>query len=557
MNLLPELLSGTAVLLAGAAFLRSLRGGAVSAPAEDSRLAEAIESMGRELGEVRRAVEEGTKPLEGLREIEQGQSGIRRVLEENGQLLTAIPDRLDSVLQARTPSVSADAERVRSEVSASVERLLEGVSAIGQATRDSLGRLENSAGSILGAVQELSSARMEAVSGLRDLGGKLDRSAEDARETARHLESLCGSSSAVVEGLASLSSIQQAQTTHLASLCEGDSRREEMMKTLGHGLDLIVAGLRETVEKSFSAFASDLREQLDPGASSNPSPELEKILEQLQDTRGALLERLDHAAHASSDASEILRSHLAETQQGNGRLEALVQGVGQISAVVTTSETLLEAVLELPRRTAEEIAARPVPAPELEELAIAVRDAGALRGDSVRAVADAVSRVSERLEEHSEGGRRAQEDAAQRLASAMSSLEEISQGISASLAPLGQALQGHGEAVLPMVQALEATRTHLEEAAVTLRTNQAEFASSVAVFTGSARELATGLGAFAREGAEEGALDPAASQAALLEALERLLSSFAESLRTTLAEADLRHREAIVELASRLPGSTT
>lgn len=191
--------------------------------------------------------------------------------------------------------------------------------------------------------------------------------------------------------------------------------------------------------------------------------------------------------------------------------------------------------------------------PELEELAVAVRDAGGMRGDAVRSMADAVSRVSDRLDASADEGRVAREDAANRLSQSLSALEAVVGGVREALLPLGDALRGHGEAVIPVVKSLETAQDRLEEAAVSLRANQVEFAASVGVFSSAAQDLSTGLGAFAREGAADAAHDPAAVQQALLESIERLLVGFTESLRSALAEADVRHREALVEIASRLP----
>lgn len=260
-----------------------------------------------------------------------------------------------------------------------------------------------------------------------------------------------------------------------------------------------------------------------------------------------------HLAPIASDV-EIARETLGALRSG------AAEGATQQEKILASAESLAaiagqirEALAALPARTAEEIAARPSPAPELEELAVAVRDAGALRGDSVRSIADAVSRVSDRLEASAEEGRAAREDAADRLGRSLATLEAVVGNVREALLPLADALKGHGDAVLPVANGLDSAQQRFEEAAVSLRANQVEFAASVGVFTHAAQDLSTGLGAFAREGAEDAVRDPAAVQQALLESLERLLGGFAESLRAALAESDLRHREALVEIAARLP----
>jgi len=258
-------------------------------------------------------------------------------------------------------------------------------------------------------------------------------------------------------------------------------------------------------------------------------------------------------------AAESLRESLVSTIESlRADLATLPVRIAEEIAARPTSEPELQALRSdlaaLPARIAQEVAARPTPAPELEELAAAVRDSGHLRGDVAEQVAHAVSSVSRELADAAAQARQDREAAASTLDAAMVRLEALIAHVGAALEPLESALSGHGETVRPLAQALEAARTQLEEAGGTQRANQVEFSASVDVFTRAAQELSSGLSAFAREGDREGAEDPRKAQAALLEALERILSGFSESLRELLSESDLRTRETLAELAARMPG---
>ncbi len=263
---------------------------------------------------------------------------------------------------------------------------------------------------------------------------------------------------------------------------------------------------------------------------------------------------------------------LADVQGTSGDDDRVVDGIAslgqELSNVAKAAEAASLPVLEslgslsrdlraslaaLPVQIAEASAAHARPMPELEELAIAVRESGHMRGDASRAVADAVSRVSQELSESAREGAAAREEAAASLTKAMESLEVFSRGIEDRLAPLSDALKGHGDAVAPMAQGLNLAQDRLEEAASSLRANQVEFAASVALFTQAAQELSGGLSLFAHEGEKQGAEDPRAAQKALLESLDRLMGGFAESLKALLTESDLRTREVLAEIAARLP----
>lgn len=385
----------------------------------------------------------------------------------------------------------------------------------------------------------------------------------------------------------SLASLPAALSSQAGALREQNALLASLPTAIAEadGTDSVVAEIRalrestQAVSSAVSAGVAALRAGQDAaaGASSSASSSLRDVLEGL---RGEIAgnrgdERVAKLLEDSLEASRVRATRLDAVVASLESLAASVRAVDESLAVLRAAgageaerqerilgaleplssgiDAVRQELSSLPSRTAEEIAARPAPAPELEELAMAVRDAGALRGDSVRSVADAVSRVAERLEASAEDGRAAREDAASRLEQSLSSLESVAGGVREALAPLGEALRGHGEVVVPVVKGLAEAQDRFEEAAVSLRANQAEFAASVGVFTHAAQDLSSGLGAFAREGADDVARDPAAVQQALLEALEKLLVGFSESLRATLVDADLRHREALVELAARLP----
>lgn len=409
-----------------------------------------------------------------------------------------------------------------------------------------------SAGNASQAVSGLSTQ----VAGLRDALGGI---AEDLSRTRRSIEQLPAALDAQGAALrdqagilASLPSAiadalgSQAQIAEVRGTREAAQAAVSRIAELRAGQDATRASLTESVaaiRKDLSARQGDAR--------------LAGLVEDLlaagraQDAKAEqIASGIATLAASARSAVDVLSSIQKDGGEGRSRQERMLEAVGNL---VDAVGAIRDGVSSLPVRTAEEIASRPAPAPELEELAIAVRDAGALRGDAVRSVADAVSRVSDRLEASSEEGRIAREDAATKLGQSLSLLESVVGGVREALLPLGDALRGHGEAVLPMAQGLVNAQDRFEEAAVSLRANQAEFAASVGVFTSAAQDLSSGLGAFAREGADDAARDPAALQQALLESLERLLGGFADSLRAALAEADLRHREALVEIAARLP----
>ncbi|MEN9309404.1 MAG: hypothetical protein RL173_3336 [Fibrobacterota bacterium] len=293
------------------------------------------------------------------------------------------------------------------------------------------------------------------------------------------------------------------------------ARLEMATKGLSGGLTEIVNVSRELAASQASAGGSD---------------EVVKATKEVGQAVLALGQELAKSANASQEAAlPVLEG-----------LEAL-------------SKDLRASLSALPLQIAEASAVHARPIPELEELAIAVRESGHMRGDAARSVADAVSRVSQELSEAALAGSEARSESAASLREAMERLDTFAGQIESRLAPLADALKGHGDAVGPIAHGLNMAQDRLEEAAASLRANQAEFAASVAVFTQAAQELSGGLSLFAHEGDRQGAEDPRAAQKALLESLDRLMVGFAESLKALLTESDLRTREVLAEIAARLP----
>jgi len=272
----------------------------------------------------------------------------------------------------------------------------------------------------------------------------------------------------------------------------------------------------------------------------------------------ALVAGSDRTASALRDLVAVAETNASSLREVLAALEGLrtaFAASGSDEGVREEVRGLSQAVSALPVRIAEEVAARPAPAPELEELAVAVRESGHLRGDVARQVADAVSRVGQELSESGRSTAADREAAAASLEQAARALAGAVDAVREAVAPLQGALSAHGEALAPLSAALSAARDRLEESAGTHRANQVEFAASVDVFGKAAQDLAGGLSAFAREGELGVTEDPRAVQKAQMDALDRILTGFSESLKALLAESDLRTREVLAEIAARLPGS--
>lgn len=340
---------------------------------------------------------------------------------------------------------------------------------------------------------------------------------------------------------------------------------------VGEAQKALVASLTESVTASLSGVAAPLREiasgqgklseamsglaRAGESASTAARDEAKNGLAALAQIREATVGGLDKlgtkvdalgSAIAGSGADEVLAKELR-------KLAVALDGWKQEWARVATQ--MQQTLGAMPVRIAEEVASRPAPAPELEELAVAVRESGHLRGDVARQVAESVGRVGQELSEAGTRAREERENTASTLDAASVALAAAVEAVRDAVAPLHEALSSHGHAVAPLATAFESVRGVLEEASGSQRANQAEFAASVEIFTRGAQELSTGLSAFAREGELDVSEDPRSVQKALLESLDKLLSGFSESLRALLAESDLRTRETLAELAARLPGA--
>jgi chromosome segregation ATPase len=389
---------------------------------------------------------------------------------------------------------------------------------------------------------------------------------QDLAELFKHVEALPGriadetSASPLREALESVrESIQQLGETFGP---QADSTRDAIQAAAGsvsQSVEKTLSGLTPALERIVGLDARLKEIAAAQSAQIQAVQDLPGDLRASLDAAGSKLDARLEALERIATATRSLRESLvAPIEAIRTDLAALPVRIAEEIAARPTPEPELQALRSelsaLPARIAEEVAARPAPAPELEELAAAVRDSGHLRGDVAEQVAHAVSSVSRELADATAQARQDRDAAASTLDAAMVRLEALIAQVGAALKPLESALSGHGETVRPLAQALESARAQLEEAGGTQRANQVEFSASVDVFTRAAQELSSGLSAFAREGDREGAEDPRKAQAALLEALERILSGFSESLRTLLSESDLRTRETLAELAARLPG---
>jgi hypothetical protein len=275
--------------------------------------------------------------------------------------------------------------------------------------------------------------------------------------------------------------------------------------------------------------------------------------ESLEARTAAALARDAESTAAFVDAVKVAVSGLAAplaviAELQGGQLEAAAAQTRALDGLAGAVRTSAESAASIRSET-------PTGAPELAELAIAVRESGNLRGETERQVAQAVAAVGRELSESAARVQNDREAAAAALDSALERMEQVASGVRSALEPLEGLLASQGASVGPLVQALEAARDRLDEASGTQRANQVEFSATVEVFGRAAQELSTGLSHFAREGEMEGLLDPRQAQNALLEALERLLKGFSGSLAALLSESDLRTRETLAELAARLPGT--
>lgn len=318
---------------------------------------------------------------------------------------------------------------------------------------------------------------------------------------------------------------------------------------LSAGLTEIVESVRENARVLSGAVSSDKI----VGAVEAQAASFERVVQAIQ-AQSLATDRIVAALGQGGDSGEVVAAvrELGQEVSKSGKI-AEEASLPVLEGLESLSRELGAAITALPLRIAEASANHARPIPELEELAIAVRESGHMRGDAARSMADAVSRVSQELSESADAASSARAESARSLQVALERLEAFSSQIESRLAPLADALKGHGDAVGPIANGLSLAQDRLEEAAASLRANQVEFAASVGVFTQAAQELSGGLSLFAREGDRQGAEDPRAAQKALLESLDKLMGGFAESLKALLTESDLRTREVLTEIAARLP----
>lgn len=518
----PEILLSAAALVVAFAAMRRSNSSDPRREAHEAAVLQAFQEMRSVLETLpgRIADEMSASPLREAME------GVRESL---GGLREAVGD------EARNQK--ATAEELAAGIRSGMEQVREAVQASGAVVCGSLDGLSTRLGEVAAATAKREGAgSRELEEALRQGIGSLAQALESQSGALRTAISAEGQkvSGSVAEMAQTLGRIQSG-TDHLAQLESLASSRQAAEADLARSM----AGLTEEITQRDNRREAAMHERRSEVSLERQA--LVRGLEGLEQKLVALDEAMARRDARRDEAIEKRRREVGSEREvlagGLSSLERRLESLGQ----------------ELPAKIAIEIAARPAPLPELEELAIAVRESGHLRGDVGRQVADAVSRVGSQLQEAGQLADESRQRTSEALDQSMAGLQSLADALRSSLEPLAQALSSHGQVVVPLVEALGATKDRMEEASSTFRANQVEFAASVDVFSRSAQDLGGGLSAFAREGEREGMEDPRQAQKALLEALERLLSGFAESLKSHLNEADLRLREAVVELATRLP----
>ncbi len=509
------LLAGAALVMAMAAFRK-----ATSTTNQDAN-ALRDQALRQEFAELKSAIE--TLPGRIADEtaaspLREAVEGVRESISRSGELLEESVARIGQELLATSATLEASLDRGFRSVGSSLESVRlttengfksaqskdDGVAWKGLETtlRESI-RMTSERSEIQVASMETGFGKLEStlfpvVESIGRLSGRIDALPDALAVQSLRLEEALGGLS---KGMSQL--VQVGETSLAAQTASG-------------GPDLVVSAITAqagTVEKVLEAV-------LEQSFSSA------KILGAIESTRQELL---------------LLNQALSNSSL------PVTQGLQSLALEWNAS------IAQLPSKIAEASANQARPMPELEELAIAVRESGHLRGDVARSVGEAVSRISQELSSSAQAANTARDESALSLQVAMDRLEAFAHQIETRLAPLSDALKGHGDAVGPIAHGLSMAQDRLEEAAASLRANQAEFAASVGLFTLAAQELSGGLSLFAREGDRQGAEDPRAAQKALLESLDRMMVGFAESLKSLLTESDLRTREVLAELAARLP----
>jgi exonuclease VII small subunit len=432
--------------------------------------------------------------------------GIRQELSDLRQVMESLPGRI------------AD-ETAASPLREAVEGVRESISQAGQTMEEHVQRVG------LGFASSTQAVESSLDRGFKGIADRLDALRASSEAGSKALASMDPSSG--------MKPLEASLREVLRAIQEGSAVREKSFEAGLHKIELSLLPVVDSLGR------------------------LAGRVDSLPEALEAQFARVESATRAvSGGLTEIVEAtrSLADSQLNSQGSEPVVAAVSAIEQELSNlSKELGSSIAALPLKIAEASANHARPVPELEELAIAVRESGHMRGDASRSVADAVSRVSQELSDSARESSEARNQTAASLQGAMDSLEAFVSRLETRLAPLSDALKGHGDAVAPMAQGLNQAQDRLEEAASSLRANQVEFAASVAVFTQAAQELSGGLSLFAHEGEKQGSEDPRAAQKALLESLDRLMGGFAESLKSLLTESDLRTREVLAEIAARLP----
>lgn len=505
---------------------------------ELSELRGALDSMpGRIADEI--AASPLREALEGVRE---SITRTNEVFDEHvvrvGRGIESSAAALQTCLDRGFQGVGASIEAARGDVGAGFKALGAGIESVRSAT-------ESVAKGQQGTDPAKAFASLEAV---------LVRQSEAASAGAAERAKALDASLAKIEGaVAPLAGSVERLSQRVDALPQGFEPRfvglAATVSGLSAGLTEIVESVRENARVLSGAVSSDKV----VGAVEAQAASFERVVQAIQ-AQSAATDRIVAALGQGGDSGEVVAA-VRELGQEVSRSAKVAEeaSLPVLEGLEALSRELGAAISALPAKIAEASANQARPMPELEELAIAVRESGHMRGDAARSVADAVSRVSQELSESADAASSARAESAQSLQVALERLEAFSSQIESSLAPLADALKGHGDAVGPIANGLSLAQDRLEEAAASLRANQVEFAASVGLFTQAAQELSGGLSLFAREGDRQGAEDPRAAQKALLESLDKLMGGFAESLKALLTESDLRTREVLTEIAARLP----
>lgn len=526
----------------------------------------------------RRSGADGSKDAAAVRE-----AALRQELSELRGVLDSMPGRIADEIAA-SPLREA-LEGVRESITRTNEVFDEHVVRVGQGIESSAAALQNCLDrGFHGVGASIDAARGECGAGFKALGAGLDavrsatesvakgRQGSDPAEAFASLEGvLVRQSEAASAGAAERAKALDAALAKIegavAPLAGSVDRLTQRVDALPRGFEPRFEGLAATVS-GLSAGLTEIVESVRENARVlSGAVSSDKVVGAVE-AQAASFERVVQAIQAQSEATDRIAAALGRGGD-SGEVVVAVRELGQevsksakiaeeaslpvLEGLESLSRELGAAISALPAKIAEASANHARPIPELEELAIAVRESGHMRGDAARSVADAVSRVSQELSESADAASSARAESARSLQAALERLEAFSSQIESRLAPLADALKGHGDAVGPIANGLSLAQDRLEEAAASLRANQVEFAASVGVFTQAAQELSGGLSLFAREGDRQGAEDPRAAQKALLESLDKLMGGFAESLKALLTESDLRTREVLTEIAARLP----